>query len=195
MASVYGITKNLAQRNVDGDIAEKILSNKDLVDIVSKMEALLNRETVYSILDSCACGTSSRELGRLRKAEGQSIEEKRESLSRWGDHHSDWKIKVNPDNTLNVGWEIRNGSDYACVCSVAVCSKTKVSELTRSPRTMPLAYCACCAGHARRHLERILDVSLKTKQIVSSPLHSHGEKPCEFVFAIESRASSDRLEE
>ena len=57
-------------------------------------------------------------------------------------------------------------------------------DLVSEGRTMPLTYCLCCAGHCRQHLERLLGIQLKTKEVVSSPINSNGQKPCEFVLEI-----------
>lgn len=49
---------------------------------------------------------------------------------------------------------------------------------------MPLSYCYCCAGSVHRHLQLQLSVELKTKEIISSPINSRGEKPCGIIFEI-----------
>jgi len=60
----------------------------------------------------------------------------------------------------------------------------KVSDLAgaENDRDMPLSYCFCCAGSYRRHLQLRLGVELKTREIVSSPINSGGEKPCVIIF-------------
>lgn len=45
-------------------------------------------------------------------------------------------------------------------------------------------YCFCCAGHFKYHYEIMLGVSLKTIEIVSSPLDSNGRDACVIKFEI-----------
>lgn len=45
-------------------------------------------------------------------------------------------------------------------------------------------YCFCCAGHFKYHYEIMLGVSLKTVEIVSSPLDSGGRDACVIKFKI-----------
>jgi len=184
MARVNGIKKRLAEQNIDEDLAKEIIGNGDLVDIITRMEKLLHPEIVYQILDTSACGTSQKELNGLKKIEAETLQKKIEKIACLGDFHSDWNISLNEDNTLTVGWIIKDKDDFACVCSAVVNKKLKVSDLSHEDRKMPLTYCFCCAGHGRRHLEKLLDIQLKTKEIVSSPINSKGEKPCEFIFEI-----------
>ena len=96
-------------------------------------------------------------------------------------------IALNSDGTLTAVMVYKNNDKYSCVCSATVCKDVKVSDLALSKsnsdyRVMPLSYCLCCAGSFRRHLQLMLDIKLKTKEIISSPINSRGEKPCEFVF-------------
>ena len=71
-----------------------------------------------------------------------------------------------------------------CVCPAVVKNGVKVSDIIAQSRTMPLSYCFCCAGHCRQHLQKLLGIQLNTKEIVSSPINSGGEKPCEFIFEM-----------
>lgn len=184
MAKVYGIKKRLAEQNIDEDLAKEIIGNGDLVDIIARMEKLLHPEIVYQILDTSACGTSHKELNGIKKIEAETLQKKVEKIAYLGDFHSDWNISLSKDNTLTAGWIIKEKDDFACVCSAVVNKKLKVSDLSYGNRKMPLTYCFCCAGHCRRHLEKLLDIQLKTKEIVSSPINSKGKKPCEFIFEI-----------
>lgn len=184
MARVYGITKGLEKQSIDEKLTKEIIGNGDLVDITIRMEKLLAPEITYQILDSCACGTSQKELKGIKAIDAETLEEKIAKIAFLGDFHSDWSVTLNPDNTLTAGWIIKDKEAYSCVCSSAVNKNTKVGNLAREGRTMPLAYCLCCAGHCRRHLEKLLGIKLQTKEIVSSPINSKGQKPCEFILEI-----------
>ena len=182
MARVYGLSSKLKKHNIDEELAKEIIGNGDLVDITMRMEKLLDPEMAYQILDSSACGTSKKELGGIKAIDAETLEERIARIALLGDFHSDWNVALNPDNTLTSGWTIKDDENYSCVCSAPVNKSTKVSDLTHADRAMPLTYCRCCAGHCRQHLEKLLGISLKTKEVVSSPINSKGEKPCEFIF-------------
>jgi hypothetical protein len=70
--------------------------------------------------------------------------------------------------------------------------KERVKDLAKGDRAMPLTYCLCCAGHARRHLQKLLGVTLTTREIVSSPINSRGQRPCEFIFEMEPPPQIER---
>jgi len=184
MARVYGLTKKLEKHNIGEKSANEIIGNGNLVDITVRMETLLDPETTYQILDSCACGTSKKELTGIKAIDAGTIAEKIEKIALLGDFHADWTVALNPDHTLTAGWEIKKFETYSCVCSAAVDKNTKVCDLAREGRTMPLVYCLCCAGHCRQHLEKLLDIRLKTKEVVSSPINSKGQQPCKFILEM-----------
>jgi len=184
MARVYGITKKLETYNIDKEVIKNIIGNGDLVDIITKMENMLDHEVTYKVLDSCACGISIKEINSLKKIAADSLEEKIKGISLLADFHASWNISINQDKTLSAGWVLKDGESFACACTAVVHNKIKVGDLVRGSRKMPLTYCYCCAGHCRRHLQKLLDVQLKTKAIVSSPINSGGQKPCAFIFEI-----------
>ena len=68
------------------------------------------------------------------------------------------------------------GEEFACACSNY--NKSRFQENVRRD------YCYCCAGHFLHHYQIMLGVKLKTLEIVSSPLDSHGKDPCVIRFAI-----------
>ena len=185
MARVYGITKRLEQNDIAEKIVKDIIGNGDLVDIVTKMEDMLDPEITYQILDSCACRISLKEIKNLKEIKADSLEDKIRKIPHLKDFHSDWNVRLDHNNTLTAGWIIKKEeSKYTCVCSAAVNNGMKVSDLSHANRKMPLTYCFCCAGHCRRHLQKLLGIQLKTKKIISSPINSNGQEPCKFIFEI-----------
>lgn len=184
MARLSGLKTKLSRFNVEEKIAKEIIGNGDLIGVTERMEKLLDPDITYQILDSSACGTSQKELNLLKQMEGETLQKKIEKIASLDDFHSDWNVSLNNDNTLTAGWGIKDNQSFACVCSAAVNKKQKVSDLSQEGCTMPLTYCLCCAGHCRRHLEKLLGIQLKTKEVVSSPINSKGQKPCEFIFDI-----------
>jgi hypothetical protein len=188
---VYGIKKRLEKTGMDEKRIKEIIGNGDLVDIITRMEQSLDSDTVYQILDSCACGGGKDFIKRCEKIgkeiAGKTLSEKINYIN--GITPDSENIILNADNTLGVMWSFRDNEKYKCVCSAAVKTNIKVSDLAvkkddSDSRAMPLSYCFCCAGSGRRHLQLQLGVELKTKEVVSSPINSGGEKPCELLFEI-----------
>ncbi|WP_313755947.1 hypothetical protein [Tissierella sp.] len=191
MARVYGIKKGLAKNNVDDKTTKEIIGNSNLVNVIERMENTLDSDTLHQILDSNACTGGKEFLKRCEKI-GKEIVGKTlsERIAHVNSISSDSeKIILNADNTLSVKWSFDNNGKYKCVCSATVITGVKVSELALENNNagdcvMPLSYCYCCAGSGRRHLQLQLGVELKTKEVISSPINSKGEKPCEFIFQI-----------
>lgn len=187
MASVYGIRKRLEKNSIDKEMIKEITGNGDLISIIEKMEKLLKPEIMHQILDSCACGGGKKFIKRCEKIgkeiAGKTLSEKIEYVNSISDAE---KIFLNADNTLTAKWSHVDNGRFRCVCSTVVNKGTKISELALkdSNRVMPLSHCYCCAGSGRRHMQLQLGVKLKTKEIVSTPINSRGDKPCEFIFEI-----------
>lgn len=191
MARVYGIKKGLAENGVDDITIKEIIGNGNLVNVIERMENTLDSDTLHQILDTNACTGGKESLKRSEKT-GKEISDKTlsEKIAHVNNISSDSeKILLNADNTLSVKWSFDNNGKYKCACSAAVKTGVMVSELALENNNagdcvMPLSYCYCCAGSGRRHLQLQLGVELKTKEVVSTPINSKGEKPCEFVFEI-----------
>lgn len=188
---VYGIQKRLERNNIYEQLIKEIIGNGNLVNIIKQMEKLLNSDMIYDILDSCACGGGKDFIKRCEKI-GKEIADK--TLSEKIDYINNIsfeseKIILNDDNTLSVIWSFDNDGKYKCVCFAAVKTGVRVSELALEDNNvgdyvMPLSYCYCCAGSGHRHLQLQLGVELKTKEVISTPINSKGEKPCEFMLEI-----------
>jgi len=192
MARVYGIKKRLESRNTDAKIVKEIIGNGDLVDIINRMEKLLEPDIIHQILGSCACLGGKKYLKHCedigKKIAGKTLTEKIDYINKNADTEFE-KTTLNSANALTIRLFWKDNDKYKCYCSAAVKNSIKVSDLTldnddSDNRVMPLSYCFCCAGSMLTHLQLKLGIKLKTKEIVSSPINSKGEKPCEIVFEI-----------
>lgn len=182
MARVYGITKRLQENRIPADVIKDIIGDGNLIRIIQKMENILPKEMVYQILDSCSCGISIKEINNIKEIQAETLESKINGIALLNDFHSSWNIKLNVDQTITAGWIIKGNDKFSCACSAIMDKGKKVCEIPRNGQEMPLAYCFCCAGHCRRHLQKLLDLKLKTKEVICTPINSHGQKPCEFLF-------------
>lgn len=191
MARVEGIKKSLVKKGVDDKTTKEIIGNGNLINVIERMEKTLDSNTMQEILDSHACSGGKEYCERLKKV-GKEIADKTlsEKIAHVNNISADSEnIILNSDNTLSVKWSFDNNGKYKCLCSAAVKKGVRVSDIALENNdigdcVMPLSYCYCCAGSGRRHLQFQLGIELKTKEIISSPISSKGEKPCELIFEI-----------
>ena len=195
MARIYGIKKSLEKHGYDNQTIKNIIGNSNLVNVIERMEKTLPSDELQQILERHSCGGGKEFIARIKQI-GKEIATKslNEKIDYINNISSDSeKIILNADNTLSVIWSFVDNDKYKCVCSAAIKTGVIVSELAVEKNKaddciMPLSYCFCCAGSGRRHLEMQLGVKLKTKEIISSPINSKGEKPCEFILEIEEES-------
>ena len=190
MACMDGIKKGLEKNNIEADVISKI-TDKNLIYAVEQMEKSLDADTLHRILDSCACGSEEDEENCNKEinnkfASKTLIEILEPIINQLSDYE---KIVINPDNTFSVTWSFLENGKYKCQCPVIVDRNMKVSDIAAENEEthnyiMPLSYCICCAVSCRRYFYPKINVELRTKEIVSSPINSKGEKPCCFVFEV-----------
>jgi len=200
VARVEGIKKSLVKNGFDDKIIKEIIGNGNLVNVIERMEKTLNSDILQEILDSHACGGGKEYIAQLKKI-GKEISDKTlsEKIAHVNNISSGSEnVILNPDNTLSVKWSFVDNGRYKCLFSAAVKKGIRVSELAlenndTGDSVMPLSYCYCCAGSSRRHLQLQLGVELKTKKVISTPINSKGEKPCEFVFDIRYHLNSQNF--
>lgn len=184
--------ETLVQQNIPLDIICQI--NQGFEDLVSsspkKKKALYFKrateilcencdiDTVHSLYESNACckGGAREEASKqfASKYAQLSVKERIEHIEEvpyMGNAflEDDGVISVNA-----VYYKV--GEEFACACSNY--NKSGFQESVRSD------YCYCCAGHFLHHYQIMLGVKLKTREIVSSPLESHGKAPCVIRFKI-----------
>jgi len=192
MARVYGIKKRLESRNTDPKIVKELIGDGNLINIINRMEKSLEPDIMHQILSSCACLGGRKYLKHCedigKEIAGKTLTEKIDYINKNADTEFE-KTMLNSTNTLTMSLFWKDNDKYKCYCSAAVKNGIKVSDLTlenndSDDHVMPLSYCFCCAGSMLIHLQLKLDIKLKTKEIVSSPINSKGKKPCEIAFEI-----------
>jgi len=189
MARVEGIKKSMVKMGIEEATIREIIGEGNLVRVIERMEKALDADALHQILDSHACGGGKEYIARLKKT-GKEIADKTlaEKIAYVNANSPDSEtITHNTDGTLSVKWSFDHKGAYKCLCSAAVKKGVRVADLAMENNDigiMPLSYCYCCAGSGRRHLQLQLGIELKTKEVLSTPIHSKGEKPCEFVLEI-----------
>jgi hypothetical protein len=145
------------------------------VDVIRRMDDMLDFETRRDIRDACACSKGGWRLKAVQKLArdyaDRSFEDRLAALN---------EITHMGKPVLNVGGTITAGigdeGGFACPCPVF--QGLEVRE------PVSLTYCYCCAGHFRFHYQIALGRKLATRAVVSSALASLGAEPCRFVFEI-----------
>jgi len=189
MARALGIKKRLESNGFDETVVKSVIGNKYLIGVIERLEKTVEPELVHEMLDSCGCG-GGKDFHKFcvnigKENSGKSMADKVAYVNETSS--SSENVILNADNTLTVTWSFDGAKKYNCLCPAAVKTGMRVSDIALSDDlVMPLTYCFCCAGSGRRHLELKLGVELKTKTILSSPINSHGEKPCIVVLEVVS---------
>ena len=174
-------------------ISEGILSQFDcteqngnrpesIIEFISLMDKLLTKEQCLAVMEREGCCKTG-ERDRKCKAFGKEHKEKplAEKLSLWENvHQYIWKPTLNDDGTFTITWQgYQNGKHTGkTTCSCGTIKKLK------QPFSVSRTYCGCCAGHFMYHYQNALGVSLRLKEINSSPLATNCEQPCSFTFEV-----------
>ncbi|MDR0928381.1 MAG: hypothetical protein LBM74_01545 [Oscillospiraceae bacterium] len=148
--------------------------------IIETMDTLLTQEQRMAVMEQqgcCKSGQRDKDCRAFAKAYGiKPLAEKVKLLS-----GVQWMMNpVLEGNTLTVTF---GGHQNGVHQGKNTCSCGTIRHL-RQPFTVSKTYCACCAGHFRYHYQNALGVKLRLKEIVSSPLDTHGEMPCSMRFEV-----------
>ena len=184
MPHLERMKENLKKLGYPDELIEKIIpataKSEDPYDIIHAINQLDNlicpqqRLTVMEKEGCCKSGQRDkdcRNFGLLNK--GKPLIDKVKGIS---------LIKnmgnpiLNDDGTITTGINWFEQGKFKCACPTVKKLKDNTS--------VPLTYCGCCAGHFLYHYQNMLGVKLRLKEIKSSPLTSHGELPCAFVFEV-----------
>ena len=156
----------------------------EILALIGQMDNLLTQEQCLSVMEEQGCYKTGKaneiSLSFGRSHAGKSIEERIPLLDDTTVHPTNVPCRVNDDGTLSVYWEIGQQGIYQCKCAGYKKLKNDHPQIGNIPKI----FCGCCGGHIRHHFQNILGVTLKLKEIVSSPISSNGEKRCEFLYEI-----------
>jgi len=180
----HKIKKTMIKQGIPEKIIAKFdfpesINLADTIAFVDQMDKLLTKEQCLAIMEEQGCcktgvmDVTSRAFGQ--KYIDKTIEEKIKLLN-GADVSYRLPCRLNDDATLSVfGYEHDGG--YKCGCHA-------IKKLPQQPIKISRTYCGCCGGLHRHSYQNLLGVTLRLKEIVSSPLSSNGEKRCEFLFEV-----------
>ncbi|MFZ5354029.1 MAG: hypothetical protein ACOZCL_15095 [Bacillota bacterium] len=156
---------------------EKVLFMRQAMKILDES---LDYNKRYEIIDTCACclggetGKKVRDFAKSIKGKEMTLAEKIQILRET--RPFDTSAELHDNDIIYDGVFYKVDDEYRCACGCI--GNFELEEPISS------TFCLCCAGHFRYHLQKALDIKLKTINIESSPIESMGKKPCVFVFQI-----------
>ena len=186
------LRKSLERHEVDPAIVERVFDGFPEVDdkspkemkvafmrqVMKVLDETLDFDNRCSIIGDCACclgGSREKKVKEFKKEiEGQNLTfaERVDKLRQARPFFN--STRLNADGTITDGVYYQVDGAYRCACGCI--GGERLDEPISS------TYCLCCAGHFRHHLQNALDVKLRVKGVVSSPLDSLGKAPCVFTF-------------
>jgi hypothetical protein len=184
MPNLQSINQSLIDMNISEKIRNKIMcvdpnshTPEDVIKVIEKMDLCLERDQCLSIMEKegcCKSGKRDKDCKKYAKEnKDKTFSQKFNEIS--SIRHMD-NPRLNADGTITTGVYWNENGVYRCACPA-------IKKL-KEHRSISSTYCGCCAGHFKYHYQNILGVKLKLKEIVSSPLNSNGEKPCEFILQV-----------
>ena len=154
---------------------------QNVIAVIEKMDELLTNEQRLAIMEKQGCCKSGQ---RDRDCKAFAEEHKDKTLAEKIKLISSIQYMMSPrlneDGTITVSF---GGNQNGIHTGKTTCSCGQIKNL-KQPFSVTPTFCGCCAGHFLYHYQNILGVKLKLKEIISSPLNTNGEKPCEFKFEI-----------
>lgn len=167
----------MAQMDFDADCNDPI----NIKALIDKMDSLLTREQCLAVMEKQGCCKSgSRDKDCKEFAKKNADKPLAEKVRLLSTVQYMMVPVLGDDNTITVTY---GGYQNGVHTGKTTCSCGSIKKLT-NPYTVSQTYCGCCAGHFLYHYQNALGVKLKLKEIKSSPLSSHGEQPCSFVFEV-----------
>jgi len=190
MPKVNEIKRTMKAQSIPKELMEKINFPKpqgnqpqEVLDLIGQMDSLLTREQCLSVMEEQGCHKDERTITPFRefgiKHKGKSIQER---LDLFDELHTGHKppCHLNPDGTLSIYWDGWDPIKQQCVCHVI----KRLYKKEGGPIKVSTTFCGCCAGHVKNTIQYALGVTLKLKDIVSSPISTNGKKRCEFLFEV-----------
>jgi len=187
MPKVKSIIKTMREKKIPADAMNQFAFSElgkegypnDAITLIEQMDKFLTKEQCLSIMEEQGCCKTERITSPFiafgQKYADKSLDEKIRLLTELNTPHV-VPCRLNADGTLTIYWGFEEGGNYKCLCSA-------IKKLTQPINVTP-TFCGCCAGHVRHTYQLALGVTLRLKEIVSSPISSDGEKQCEFLFEI-----------
>lgn len=191
MPSLKQIEKTMKELNIASEIIAQMGFDIDtrgnnpqvFIAVIDKMDELLTKEQCLAVMGEQGCckgGYRDKECKAFgKKYKDKTLAEKIELLKSEGIQYI-FPPVLKGGNTLSLTF---GGHQNGVHKGKTTCSCGAIKKL-KQPFTVSSTYCGCCAGHFLYHYQNALQVKLRLKEIISSPLNTAGEKPCGFLFEV-----------
>ena len=150
---------------------------EEVIALINQMDKLLTEKQRLAVMQEQGCSITGEPAKAhrdfWRKNKDKTLEERIALALEVNSVHK-YPCKLNDDGTLSVYWD--GDGQSRCPCGM-------IKKLPESV-SIPLTFCGCCGGHARKNLQKSLGVDLRLIKIVSSVNSSGGKKRCEFLYKI-----------
>jgi len=182
------IEKTMTKMKIPPEIIKKIgiehpINNetKNVIAVIEKMDKLLSLDQCLAIMEKQGCCKSG-QRDRDCKAFGEEHKDKplAEKIKLLSGVQYMMTPSLNSDGIITVSY---GGYQNGVHTGKTTCSCGQIKVL-KQPFSVSPTFCGCCAGHFLYHYQNALGVKLRLKEIISTPLNTNGEKPCEFKFEI-----------
>lgn len=187
MPTLKKIRDTMLKQKINNEIMEQIDFEADcnnpfnIISLIDKMDKLLTKEQCLSIMEKQGCcKTGQRDKDCKAFALEHADKTLLEKLALIPSIQYMMSPCLNGDGTITVTF---GGYQNGVHEGNTTCSCGSIKKL-KQPFSVSPTYCGCCAGHFLYHYQNALGVKLKLKEIISSPLNTNGEKPCEFTFEV-----------
>lgn len=142
-----------------------------LREAMVKLTNRLDYETVKKVREGCACclgGKRFKDSKAIFK-NGKSLEE-RIALADQTPFVFGHSVQLKEGGKIVVRFGPEGPATFKCPC------------LPKAASPLPIAYCMCCGGHVKHHLQTATGLKLDCR-VVSSILSTGGQETCVFEFA------------
>jgi len=188
MPYIDKIKKTMKKQGIPAEILEQFvihdpLNLEETIAFMDQMDRLLSKEQCLAVMEEQGCVKTGK-MNVACRVFGQEHMDKtlEEKINLLDGANIPYRLpcRLNCDGTFSVfgheyGYDLK--SSYKCGCH-------EIKKLPQQPTNISLTYCGCCGGLWRHLYQNALGIKLRLIEIVSSPLSSNGEKPCEWLYEI-----------
>lgn len=141
-----------------------------LREAMVKLTVKLDYETIKKVREGCACCLGGKRLkdSKAIYKNGKNLQE-RIALADKTPFVFGHSVNLKEDGKIVVRFGPEGPATFKCPC------------LPKAASPLPIAYCMCCGGHVKHHLQTATGLNLDCR-VVSSILASGGEQTCVFEF-------------
>lgn len=176
--------EQLHKNKIDPSIIEEVMEGGDTIlastkpekkadwlrEAMVKLTSRLDYETVKTVREGCACCLGGKRLkdSKAIYKNGKNLEE-RVALANETPFVFGHSVNLHEDGKIIVRFGPEGPATFKCPC------------LPKASSALPIAYCMCCGGHVKHHLQTATGLKLDCR-VVSSVLNSEGRETCVFEF-------------